>query len=187
MAASNAAMHPGLRANVERRKLFDRLFVLLGMAILFAALLTLAILFLDLVRDGAARFNWDFVSSFPSRKAERAGILSAWVGTSLVMLVTLVVAVPVGVALWHLSALVLQATPGQRLWRLRLVDQQGRRPAALRLVVRAIVQGVGVLAVFAGPAWALLIDGRRRGPGDIIAGTVAVRAASVVAIAGPRA
>jgi uncharacterized RDD family membrane protein YckC len=102
-------------------------------------------------------------------------------------LLPLVVAVPVGVALWHLSALVLQATPGQRLWRLRLVDQQGRRPAALRLVVRAIVQGAGVLAVFAGPAWALLIDGRRRGPGDIVAGTVAVRAASVVAIAGPRA
>jgi uncharacterized RDD family membrane protein YckC len=91
------------------------------------------------------------------------------------------------VALWHLSALVLQATPGQRLWRLRLVDQQGRRPAALRLVVRAMVAGLGVLAVFAGPAWALLIDSRRRGPGDIVAGTIAVSAASVDAIAGPRA
>lgn len=98
MSASKAEVLAGLRANVERRKLFDRLFVLLGMVILFAALLTLAILFIDLVRDGASRFNWEFVSSFPSRKAERAGILSAWVGTSLVMLVTLVVAVPVGVA-----------------------------------------------------------------------------------------
>jgi phosphate transport system permease protein len=61
-------------------------------------LLTLAILFIDLVRDGAPRFGWDFLSNFPSRKAERAGILTAWVGTCLVMLVTVVVAMPIGVA-----------------------------------------------------------------------------------------
>ena len=58
----------------------------------------LALLFVDLVRDGAARFGWDFLTQFPSRKAERAGILSAWVGTSMIMLVTALVALPVGVA-----------------------------------------------------------------------------------------
>ena len=47
--------------------------------------------------DGAGRISWDFLTSFPSRRAERAGILSAWVGTSLVMLVTALLAVPVGV------------------------------------------------------------------------------------------
>jgi phosphate transport system permease protein len=78
--------------------LFDRLFVLVGMLILFAALLTLAVLFVDLVRDGSARFGWDFFTSFPSRVASRAGILSAWVGTCLVMLVTVMVAMPMGVA-----------------------------------------------------------------------------------------
>ncbi len=45
-----------------------------------------------------ARFGWDFLTQFPSRKAERAGILSAWVGTSMIMLVTALVALPVGVA-----------------------------------------------------------------------------------------
>jgi phosphate transport system permease protein len=85
-------------AGVQRRKRLDRLFVLLGMVILLAALATLAILFVDLVRTGAERFGWDFLTSFPSRKPERAGILSAWVGTSLVMLVTVVVAMPIGVA-----------------------------------------------------------------------------------------
>ena len=50
------------------------------------------------MRDGASRFGWDFFTHFPSRKAERAGILSAWVGTSLIMLVTVFVALPVGVA-----------------------------------------------------------------------------------------
>lgn len=83
---------------LRRQKLLDKLFVVLGLTILFASLLTLAILFLDLVRDGAPRFGWEFFTSFPSRNALRAGILSAWVGTCLVMLVTVCVAMPVGVA-----------------------------------------------------------------------------------------
>ena len=98
MAGAVETARAQLYASVGRRKLLDRLFVLLGMCILFAALLTLAVLFLNLVHDGAARFGWDFFTSFPSRIATRAGILSAWVGTSLVMLVTVAVAMPMGVA-----------------------------------------------------------------------------------------
>jgi phosphate transport system permease protein len=91
-------MAASLQAGVARRKLFDQLFVMVGMLMLFSALLVLVILFADLVRDGASRLNWDFLTSFPSRNATRAGILSAWVGTSLIMLVTAAVAMPVGVA-----------------------------------------------------------------------------------------
>lgn len=98
MTVAADSMRAQLYASVGRRKLLDRLFVLLGMCILFAALLTLAVLFLNLVRDGAPRFGWEFFTSFPSRIATRAGILSAWVGTSLVMLVTVAVAMPMGVA-----------------------------------------------------------------------------------------
>jgi phosphate transport system permease protein len=87
-----------IEQSVRRRKLFDQLFVLVGMAILFASLLTLALLFAKLVHDGAARFGWDFFTNFPSRNAARAGILSAWVGTCLVMLVTVAVAMPIGIA-----------------------------------------------------------------------------------------
>ncbi|MDW8261066.1 MAG: phosphate ABC transporter permease PstA [Phycisphaerales bacterium] len=39
-----------------------------------------------------------FFTSYPSRFPEEAGILSAWVGTLLIMLVTMVLAVPLGVA-----------------------------------------------------------------------------------------
>ena len=84
--------------SLRRHKLIDQFFVIVGLTILFASLLTLAVLFTDLVRDGAPRFGWDFFTHFPSRNAARAGILSAWVGTSLVMLVTVCVAMPVGVA-----------------------------------------------------------------------------------------
>ena len=87
-----------IRADVSRRKVFDQIFVIVGLLIMFSALLVLVLLFLDLVREGAPRLNWDFLTQFPSRKAERAGILSAWVGTSLIMLTTAAVSMPVGVA-----------------------------------------------------------------------------------------
>jgi len=87
-----------VHAGVERRKLLDKLFVVLGLFVLVAALAVLLALFLDLVRQGAPRLNWEFITSYASRKPEQAGILAAWVGTSLVMVVTACVAMPVGVA-----------------------------------------------------------------------------------------
>ncbi len=87
-----------IRAGLGWRKQLDKLFVIVGLLVLIACLAILAILFLDLVRDGASRFGWDFFTSFPSRKAERAGILSAAVGTCMIMFVTALVALPVGVA-----------------------------------------------------------------------------------------
>ena len=87
-----------IRRSLSWRKQLDKLFIAIGLALLFGCLAILAILFFDLVRDGSARFGWDFISSFPSRKAVNAGILSAAVGTMLVMVVTALVALPVGVA-----------------------------------------------------------------------------------------
>jgi phosphate transport system permease protein len=87
-----------LRAGLGLRKQLDKLFVIVGLLVMLACLAVLAILFLDLVRDGASRFGWDFFTSFPSRRAERAGILSAAVGTAMIMFVTALVALPVGVA-----------------------------------------------------------------------------------------
>jgi len=101
MSAGGAAAYlssEALRRGLSRRKVLDQVFVLVGLIVMIACLAVLAILFIDLVRDGAPRFNLDFLTNFASRRAERAGILAAWVGTSLIMLVTAVCAVPVGVA-----------------------------------------------------------------------------------------
>jgi phosphate transport system permease protein len=87
-----------MRRGLSRRKLLDKIFVIVGLSVMLACLAILAILFIDLVRDGAQRFHWDFFTHFASRHADRAGILAAWVGTSLIMLVTAICAVPVGVA-----------------------------------------------------------------------------------------
>jgi phosphate transport system permease protein len=87
-----------LERKLARRKLFDVMFALLGLLCTVVGLITLAALMVDLALYGATRISLSFFTSFPSRFPERAGILSAWVGTSLVMLVTGVAAVPMGVA-----------------------------------------------------------------------------------------
>lgn len=87
-----------IRALIGRHKLKDMAFEMLGLIVMLAALLVLTALFAQLVIDGAGRLSGEFFTSFPSRRAAQAGILSAWVGSFLVMLVTALAAVPVGVA-----------------------------------------------------------------------------------------
>ena len=88
----------GIRAMIARHKRWDIIFSMIGLAAMLLGVITLLALFLDLVLDGYGRLNYDFFTSFPSRHAGQAGILSAWVGTTLVMLVTALAGVPLGVA-----------------------------------------------------------------------------------------
>ncbi len=87
-----------VRAMIKRHKLNDYIFSVIGLIALMVGLLTLLTLFIDLVYDGSARFNLQFLSDYPSRRATHAGLLSAWVGSALVMTVTFLTAVPIGVA-----------------------------------------------------------------------------------------
>ncbi len=87
-----------IRGIISRRKRWDYIFAVIGLLSMLVGILTLLALFIQLFIDGMPRFNADFFTSFPSRRAEQAGILSAWVGTVLVMLVTAFAAVPLGVA-----------------------------------------------------------------------------------------
>lgn len=87
-----------VRAMIKRHKRNDTLFAALGLVCLMFGLMTLMLLFWQLIADGYPKFNLDFLTEFPSRRAGRAGLLSAWVGSLLVMTVTFLTAVPVGVA-----------------------------------------------------------------------------------------
>lgn len=87
-----------VRAMIKRHKLNDYIFSVIGLIALMVGLITLLILFVDLVYDGSGRFTLDFLSEYPSRRAAHAGLLSAWVGSVLVMSVTFITAVPMGVA-----------------------------------------------------------------------------------------
>ena len=84
--------------HVQKRKRWDTIFALCGMVALMIGVLTFVALFVDMALDGFARLSWDFFTSYPSRRPAQAGILSAWVGSTLVMLTTAFFAVPLGVA-----------------------------------------------------------------------------------------
>ena len=69
-----------VRVMIRRHKRNDIIFAAIGLVALMLGLLTLLTLFINLVMDGYPRFNLQFFSDFPSRRAGSAGLLSAWVG-----------------------------------------------------------------------------------------------------------
>lgn len=117
----------------------DRLLALLGILCTLACLTTLSALVFDLVADGADRISYGFLTSFPSRFAGKAGILSAWVGTLLVMLVTVFCAVPLGVA-----AAVYLEEYGRKGWITELIEISVTNLAG----VPSVVYGLMALGVF---------------------------------------
>ena len=87
-----------MRAIIATHKRWDMMFGVLGIIALMIGLLTFVALFTNMAINGLGRIDMNFLTSFPSRRAADAGILSAWVGSILVMFVTACAAVPLGVA-----------------------------------------------------------------------------------------
>ena len=83
---------------IAKRKRQDFIFNIVGILCTLIGILTLGALLADLLIDGLPRLSLSFLTNFPSRFAEQAGILSSWVGTLLIMIVTACTAVPLGVA-----------------------------------------------------------------------------------------
>lgn len=60
-------------------------------------LVLLAVLLIKIGMDGMHRLSLQFFSNLPSRRAEDAGILTAWVGTLWIMATTALIAIPIGI------------------------------------------------------------------------------------------
>jgi len=91
------ARDPILR-NIRHRKMIDFMFSVAGLLSLLFALITLLVLVTDLAITGVPRLSMEFFSNFPSRFPEKAGILSAWVGSFCIMITTALCAIPLGIA-----------------------------------------------------------------------------------------
>ena len=83
---------------VKKANRQDLRFGIIGLAVLILAMGALFALIADFVVDGVPRISLEFLSNYPSRRPNEAGILSAWVGTVAVMITTTLLAVPIGVA-----------------------------------------------------------------------------------------
>ncbi len=79
------------------RKFKDRAFVVWGIVATLIGLGTLVALVWELASDGAHRVTPEFFMSFPASDPSQAGILSAWVGSILVIITTAAISIPLGV------------------------------------------------------------------------------------------
>lgn len=127
------------RPRIRQRHRNGKVFAGIALAATLFGVVVLAVLLVDLVADGLTRLSWDFVTSFPSRIAARAGVWPALVGTIWVLLLTAVIAFPLGVgtAVW-----LEEYAPNSRL----------RRAIQLNIsnlaAVPSVVYGILGLAVF---------------------------------------
>jgi phosphate transport system permease protein len=79
------------------RHSFDKIFEIATWVATSIGLIVLAALLIDTVVDSLTRLNWGFITSFPSTRAIAAGVLPALVGTLWLLVLTTLVAFPLGV------------------------------------------------------------------------------------------
>jgi phosphate transport system permease protein len=133
------------------RRGLDVAFQGVALVVLVATLAALGALVWDVIVDGASRLSWQFLTSFPSRRASQAGIFHALTGSVFVILLTAALAVPVGMA----AAIYLEEY-GRRNVLARVIELNITNLAAvpsiiygllgLGLFVRAMEMGRSVMA-----------------------------------------
>ncbi|MES4792477.1 MAG: phosphate ABC transporter permease PtsA [Chloroflexota bacterium] len=141
MSATSAAGEFVLKAtgHVARRQFYSRASRWVLFAATMLAVVILAYLTYDVVRLGWDRLNMDFLTSYPSRRAEQAGLRSSLLGWSWLMGAVIVLAVPLAVG----SAVFIEEF-APRNWFTELVRVNITNLAG----VPSIIYGILGLAVF---------------------------------------
>jgi len=85
-------------SSLHTNRVIDKAFKYVGIFATFFGLVMLAIFITKILGDGLSRIDWDFLTNLPSRRASKAGILTAWTGTAWIMVLTAVIAIPLGVS-----------------------------------------------------------------------------------------
>jgi len=152
-------------------------FKALLIACLSIGLITLAVLLVDIVLDGAASINPSFITEAPSRiLPESSGIGPALAGTLWLMGVCALFIIPVGVA----SAVYLEEYANREKWFNRFIELNIQNLAAVPSIVYGVLGlaflvrgpfGMGNILIAGGLTLALLVL-----PVVIVAGREAIRA-----------
>ncbi|ELR69925.1 Phosphate transport system permease protein PstA [Fulvivirga imtechensis AK7] len=84
--------------NTLKNRLIDSGFKYFAIFCTFFGLIVLAIFIIQILIEGVGRIDWGFLTSLPSRRASKAGILTAWTGTAWILGLTALISIPLGVA-----------------------------------------------------------------------------------------
>jgi phosphate transport system permease protein len=127
------------RPNDARRRRSGAIFKALCVTSIAFSILMLVLLLLDVVRDGWSWLSVDFLTRYPSRIPERAGIKSAILGSLWMMALTALFAFPTGVG----AAIYLEEYAPKN-WLTRILQTNIANLAG----VPSIVYGILGLAIF---------------------------------------
>lgn len=124
---------------MNRRRIVGQVFAVLSFVATAVGIVVLAVLLIDIFRDGMGKLSVEFLKGYPSRFAGRSGIRPALVGSIWTLVLTAVVAFPLGVgtAIW-----LEEYAPNNRLTR--FIQMNISNLAG----VPSIVYGILGLAVF---------------------------------------
>ena len=104
--------------SIGGRYTWDRVFAIAAWAATWISVAILAWLLLTILIDGLGTLDWNFITSLPSRKAERAGIIAALMGTLWVMSLVALISFPVGVG----AGIFLEELTSADNWFTRLIE-----------------------------------------------------------------
>lgn len=81
----------------KKNRLKDNAFKYFGIGCTIFGLAMLAIFIGNILIEGFTRIDWDFITNFPSRNPDKAGILPALIGTLWIMGLTAIISIPLGI------------------------------------------------------------------------------------------
>jgi phosphate transport system permease protein len=84
--------------NIKKNRLKDQAFKVWGIFCTLLGLVLLSIFIGNILIDGILRIDWEFIVDLPSRNAEKSGIFTALMGSIWILLLTTVIALPIGIA-----------------------------------------------------------------------------------------
>ena len=129
-------------ANVAERQARARAMSAIFFLATACALVALVVLLVTIVSRGFGWLSWDLITQMPSRRAERAGLRPALIGTVWVIAMTAVLAFPVGV-----GAAVYLEEYAPRNWWTKILQTNIANLAGVPSVVYGLL-GLGLFAEF---------------------------------------
>ncbi|MGI8926919.1 MAG: phosphate ABC transporter permease PstA [Tepidiformaceae bacterium] len=148
---------------VARRQALSRASRWVLLALTMVGVVALILLGVDIVTTGGERLSWDFLTSYPSRRAEDAGLRSSMLGTVWVLGTTMALAIPLAIGT---SVFIEEFAP--KNWFTKVVNLNIANLAG----VPSIIYGVLGLTVFVrGVQWQGITLVPALGP-SIIAGAL---------------
>ncbi|MBD1808632.1 phosphate ABC transporter permease PstA [Microcoleus sp. FACHB-SPT15] len=126
------------KLNLPKRYNFDRLFALTALVATLVGLIVLLLLLIDVLIDGLPRLDWQFLTSFSSRRAARAGILAPLAGSIWLLFLVALISFPLGVG----AGIFLEEYATDNIWT-RIIEINIANLAAVPSIIYGLL-GLGV-------------------------------------------